>query len=239
MKKIITGFALFAATFALEASYSFDHYAFDDHSVHLVTFDPDEYSIKLIDCQGLKALEEMTTESDALIGINGGFYRADGSPAGVFYTETTKDMTAPGKLRGAIAWDEDFHVKFGRTATITDEWKGYPYVLGGAPLLLLDGEIQDFRVEETLESFLTLPHARIAIGVNDQGQVILAMAEGISRGAVGFSMIDWANWLKEMGVVHALNLCGGHSSSLFVEGEIFTEGEAKKVGNVVVVVEKK
>ncbi len=237
MKKRLLASALVVAALSLEASYSVEHYNFDNHLVHVVTFDPQEYAVKLVDGEGLEKLESMAQRSEALVALSGGFYQSDGSPSGVFYSEETKDITRPWKLRGAIAWDEDFNVKFGRTIAITEDWQGYSYVLGGAPLLLLNGEIQDFNVEETRENFLTFHRARTAIGMTEDGLVVLAMAHGMDSNAVGFTVYEWASWLKELGVVNALNLVGGDSSALFVEGKLFAECD-KKIGNALVVVEK-
>ncbi len=113
--------------------------------------------------------------------------------------------------------------------------------LGGGPSLLP----QDTSVEEGFVAYsngeiirnaigTTSPNARSAVGITDDGDIVLAMVEQkvSSAGSTGLSLPQLADFLSTLGVTKAMNLDGGSSSSLYYQGET-VYGKLDKEGNKV------
>lgn len=86
-------------------------------------------------------------------------------------------------------------------------------IMTAGPLLLLQGERTPQRDDRT---FVTQRHNRTAIGVKEDGTMILLVADGRTSHSAGFSLTEFASLLKWLGCVDALNLDGGGSSTLYV-----------------------
>jgi exopolysaccharide biosynthesis protein len=123
----------------------------------------------------------------------------------------------------------DFTVTHGERANIeikyesrddaygVQEWQAMDYVLAGTPLLIKNGAIIETLAERT-SSFYTKPNARTAIGVLSDGTWILLVVEGRQRAAAGFTIMELARYMQQLGCVQALNLDGGGSSSMVING---------------------
>lgn len=115
--------------------------------------------------------------------------------------------------------------------------------IGGSPLLLRNGEINITDTEELIAVNNESSRARSAIGYTGDGKIILLAVEGNnSTGGVGLSLPELAQLLKEMGATDAINLDGGGSTSLIVNGETTIEpssaSEERAVMSVIFLEEK-
>jgi exopolysaccharide biosynthesis protein len=97
------------------------------------------------------------------------------------------------------------------------EWQTMDYVLAGTPLLIKDGAIIETLTERT-SPFYIKPNARTAIGVLSDGTWIFLVVEGRQRAATGFTIMELAEYMQQLGCVQALNLDGGGSSSMVING---------------------
>lgn len=101
------------------------------------------------------------------------------------------------------------------------KWK--PEVaIGGGPVLLQDGEIQVTNNEEWKFAGKAIEdkHPRSAMGYTTDGKLILLVIQGRMPGvAEGSTLVQMAQILKDLGCVEALNLDGGGSSCLLVNGK--------------------
>jgi exopolysaccharide biosynthesis protein len=94
--------------------------------------------------------------------------------------------------------------------------------VGGGPVLVQNGEIQISNNEELKFAGKAIDdkHPRTAIGYTKNGQLILMAIEGRFPGkAEGVTLTQEAAMLKEIGCVEAMNLDGGGSSCLLVNGK--------------------
>jgi exopolysaccharide biosynthesis protein len=101
------------------------------------------------------------------------------------------------------------------------KWK-MQTVVGGGPVLIQNGNIQISNNEELKFSGKAIAdkHPRTAMGYTQNGQFIVMVIEGRFPGkAEGASLIQEANLLKQVGCVEALNLDGGGSSCLLINGK--------------------
>lgn len=91
--------------------------------------------------------------------------------------------------------------------------------IGGSPVLIKDGQVKLTDTEELISIDNTSSRARSAIGYTANGNVVLLAVEGNnSNGGVGLTLQELATLMKEMGCVAALNLDGGGSTSMIVNG---------------------
>lgn len=92
--------------------------------------------------------------------------------------------------------------------------------IGGVSVLLHQGTICNTYVEEMLDVAATSNQPRTAIGSTADGKLILFVCEGRNKveGIYGLSTAKVAEVMKNLGCVEALNLDGGGSSCMLVNG---------------------
>ncbi len=90
-----------------------------------------------------------------------------------------------------------------------------PHALTAGPLLLYGDTVLPLRTDRT---FVTHRHNRTAVGIRRDGTVLLVVVDGRHPAAAGMSLFELAETLRYLGCVEALNLDGGGSSTLYVEG---------------------
>lgn len=93
--------------------------------------------------------------------------------------------------------------------------------IGGGPVLVMKGEKRITNKEEQM--FLNGDadlHPRTAMGITKKNQLIILMIEGRNPGiAAGASLEDMADIFLELGCMEALNLDGGGSSCMLINGK--------------------
>ncbi|MGL6068460.1 MAG: phosphodiester glycosidase family protein, partial [Sediminibacterium sp.] len=104
---------------------------------------------------------------------------------------------------------------------IFSKWK-MKTAVGGGPVLLQDGQIKITNNEELKFTGKAIndKHPRTAIGYTANGKMIVLVVEGRNPGkAEGADLIQLANILKDLGCIEALNLDGGGSSCMLINGK--------------------
>ncbi len=101
-----------------------------------------------------------------------------------------------------------------------NKWK-MKTAVGGGPVLLQNGEIKVTNNEEIkfANKAISDKHPRTAMGYTRDGKLIILMIEGRSKIAGGANLTQMAQIFKDLGCVEALNLDGGGSSCLLVNGK--------------------
>lgn len=101
------------------------------------------------------------------------------------------------------------------------QWKMYT-AIGGGPMLVQDGKVKIYNDEEKQfdgKQGLIDKHPRTAMGYTADGYLIILVIEGRNPGiAEGASLEQEAKMLVNLGCVEALNLDGGGSSCMLVNG---------------------
>jgi len=100
------------------------------------------------------------------------------------------------------------------------KWK-MQTAIGGGPVLLQSGKIQVTNNEELKFTGKAINdrHPRTAIGYTNDHKLILLVVEGRNPEAHGATLEEEAQILKDLGCVEALNLDGGGSSCLLINGK--------------------
>lgn len=93
--------------------------------------------------------------------------------------------------------------------------------IGGGPVLVQNGEIKITNNEERKfgGKAVNNPEPRTAIGYTKDQKMIILVCEGRSTDAAGLSLVQLAKILKDLGCVEALNLDGGGSSCMLINGK--------------------
>jgi exopolysaccharide biosynthesis protein len=89
----------------------------------------------------------------------------------------------------------------------------YPNIMTAGPLLIWHDTLQYMRDDRT---FVTNRHNRTAVGIRDDGTILLVVADGRFKDAAGLSLPELQQILRWIGCHDALNLDGGGSTTLFL-----------------------
>lgn len=112
------------------------------------------------------------------------------------------------------------------TGTIPSNFAQYPYIIGAGPLLLLNRQVVlNGEGEKFSKAFNTQKASRSAIGVDNQGRILLVAVHN-RIGGLGATLSEFAEILQKMGIVSALNLDGGSSTQMYLGGEIIDRSPA-------------
>jgi len=100
------------------------------------------------------------------------------------------------------------------------KWK-MKTAVGGGPVLIQNGEIKITNNEELKfgGKGINDKHPRTAMGYTKDGKLIILVIQGRSEAGSGASLVQEAKILKDLGCWEALNLDGGGSSCMLVNGK--------------------
>ena len=118
-------------------------------------------------------------------------------------------------------------------------------VTNGVPQLIKNGTIDiTWQREKASKSFVEMRHPRTAVAKLRDGKFLLMTVDGRQPGvSVGMSLQELAEYLLSIGATDAMNLDGGGSTTMFLDGKIVNtpsdrEGE-RKVSDAIVVTLRK
>jgi len=113
-------------------------------------------------------------------------------------------------------------------------------ITNGVPQLIKDGKIDiTWQQEKTSKAFVETRHPRTAVAKLKDGKLLMITVDGRSEASGGIGLQDLAEYLLSLGATDAMNLDGGGSTTMFVDGKIVNhpsdkEGE-RKVGDAILV----
>lgn len=116
--------------------------------------------------------------------------------------------------------------------------------IGGGPLLINEGKFTDSFVEELFNGTSGIGpdsnQPRTAVGVTSDKKMIIFVCEGrgMTEGVYGLTTADVANVLLDLGCVEAINLDGGGSSCMLVNGNEtikVSDGSQRAVGSTIMI----
>lgn len=119
-------------------------------------------------------------------------------------------------------------------------------VVAGVPLLIKDGKIGiTWEQEKASKSFVETRHPRTAVAKMKDGKFLMMTVDGRQPGvSVGMNLNELAEYLLGLGAVDAMNLDGGGSTTMFLDGKVVNkpsdkEGERKVSDAILVTLRKK
>ncbi len=148
-------------------------------------------------------------------------------------------------VHGTVA-DELGGVQVGDPVKITEDlgkgWQDADFIVGVGPRLVANGRVYMTADEEEFPADIRIGRApRSAVGITKDGKYLLAVVDGRQSHSVGLTLTDWAKLLVKFGARDALNLDGGGSSDLVINGEVQnspSDGQERLVGDGLVLVRK-
>lgn len=117
--------------------------------------------------------------------------------------------------------------------------------VAGVPQLIKDGKIDiTWEQEKASKSFVETRHPRTAVAKLKDGKFLMVTVDGRSESSGGIGLNDLAALLLEFGAAEAMNLDGGGSATMFLDGKVVNhpsdkEGERKVSDAILVTLRKK
>ena len=101
-------------------------------------------------------------------------------------------------------------------------WATAQDIIGGAGLLIRDGrDIDDWSIETFNQGFAENRHPRTMIGTSADKTIWLVTVDGRQpERSVGMTLVELRTLAKRLGLTNALNLDGGGSTTMWVQGEV-------------------
>lgn len=125
-----------------------------------------------------------------------------------------------------------------------DDWARAEAIVGGAGLLIRDGRlIEDWTMEQLTAGFPETRHPRTLIGTHADGSVWLITVDGRQpKLSAGMSLFELQSLARRLGLTQALNLDGGGSTTMWVQGQIVNSPSdaagARKVSDALLVMRR-
>ncbi len=184
-----------------------------------------ETQIVQLDCRA-EATSALGRAAGADIAVNGSYFNVQTFEPVTFVLVDKKIVgrTSPKELvrtNGIVA----FQNKKGRKMDIffcdTSEYRQvarrYRSALAAGPMLIDGGRVVEYDSDET---FYTGRHPRTLLGKRADGEIVMAVIDGRFQGeGEGATIAETAYIARQLGLVEALNLDGGGSSTLWTSRE--------------------
>jgi hypothetical protein len=106
--------------------------------------------------------------------------------------------------------------------TRPDDWNAAPSIVGGVGLLAAGGRlVKDWVPEKARDGFTTERHPRTVIGTAGDGRIWLITVDGRNQAlSLGMNFAELQTLIARVGLVEALNLDGGGSTTMVVRGTV-------------------
>ncbi|MCR5261292.1 MAG: phosphodiester glycosidase family protein [Candidatus Gastranaerophilales bacterium] len=99
------------------------------------------------------------------------------------------------------------------------DWEDVNHIISGGPFLVKDGNVFVDYVEEKFKP-ITGKNPRTAVGYTKEGYFIMVTIDGREQNSVGAGLFELAKIMKSFDCVYAMNLDGGGSSTMQINGRI-------------------
>ncbi|HMQ04475.1 MAG TPA: phosphodiester glycosidase family protein [Pyrinomonadaceae bacterium] len=121
----------------------------------------------------------------------------------------------------------------------------YEDITNGVPQLIKNGKIDiTWKQEKASRAFAETRHPRTAVAKLRDGKFLMMTVDGRQPGvSVGMTLQELAEYLFSLGAVDAMNLDGGGSTTMFLDGKVVNKpsdptGE-RKIGDAIIVTLRK
>ena len=206
------------------------------HFMHRQVFNSNQYfsvievpsgsltRFKFVSDSILTTVADFATRTNAIAAINGSYFdMRSGIPVCYLRIDSVElGENTPGKdtvnrkyyQYGTLCLSHDsvFILKTD-SSRHWEEALPYPDIMTAGPLLIWHDTLQHMRNDRT---FVTNRHNRTAVGIRDDGTVLLLVADGRHKQAEGLSLTELQQIFRWLGCRDALNLDGGGSTTLFL-----------------------
>lgn len=99
------------------------------------------------------------------------------------------------------------------------EWDNVNHIISGGPYLVKNDKVYIDMTEQNLAS-IGGRNPRTAVGYTGEGNLIIVTVDGREKSSIGMTLTELANFMKSIGCYNAMNLDGGGSTVLYVNGHV-------------------
>ena len=99
------------------------------------------------------------------------------------------------------------------------QWENIDHIISGGPYLIKDGEVFIDVTAQKLGA-ITGKNPRTAIGYTAHNEFIMVTVDGREHASVGMTLVELARMMKGFGCINAMNLDGGGSTVMYVQGKV-------------------
>ncbi|MEI3254298.1 MAG: phosphodiester glycosidase family protein [Candidatus Gastranaerophilaceae bacterium] len=99
------------------------------------------------------------------------------------------------------------------------QWENIDHIISGGPYLIKDGEVFIDVTAQKLGA-ITGKNPRTAIGYTAHNEFIMVTVDGREHAFVGMTLGELARMMKGFGCINAMNLDGGGSTVMYVQGKV-------------------
>lgn len=166
-----------------------------------------------------RTLDQFSGAAQALAAVNASFFSREFQPRGLTRSQG-QDWTPVMAVDQSPLLDcnrrSECRLQLQPPHTLApDSW----LAVAGTPWLVRDGQARQPQDDATCANLCARTHPRTALGLDRSGRYLtLVLAEGRRGEVAGLSLSDLATLMVQAGVHQALNLDGGGSSSLLLQG---------------------
>ncbi len=106
------------------------------------------------------------------------------------------------------------------------QWKDVKHIISGGPYLVKNGEVFVDMTAQKLQA-IGGRNPRSAIGYTKDNNFIFVAVDGREGSSIGLTLMELANFMKSIGCVNAMNLDGGGSTVMYVNGQVVNNPQVK------------
>jgi len=138
----------------------------------------------------------------------------------------------------------DVHIKI---IPYTTQLTSVTHLISGGPRLIKDGVVYVSKHGERFKSDIARGRAaRTAVGITKEGSLLLVTVDGLprqkenrsDRSSIGLTLEELAEMMLSLGAVSAMNLDGGSSTTMWIDGRVVNRpvgGYEQSVSNAIVI----
>ena len=106
------------------------------------------------------------------------------------------------------------------------EWNGVKHIISGGPYLVKNGEVF---VDMTAQKLGAIGgrNPRTAVGYTSDNNLIFVTADGREGSSIGMTLMELARFMQSLGCIGAINLDGGGSTVMYVDGKVVNKPQVK------------
>ena len=131
-------------------------------------------------------------------------------------------ISGPKKLLQPLLKDKDVDL----TIKTIPEWNNVKHIISGGPYLVKNGEVF---VDMTAQKLGAIGgrNPRTAVGYTSDNNLILLTADGREGSSIGMTLMELARFMQSLGCIGAINLDGGGSTVMYVNGSVVNKPQMK------------
>lgn len=194
----------------------------------MLVIDPSYWKIKPIASylgpNHLSPLSVINSENEAGASINAGFFAVtkggQGYPIGALKI-AGRLVSEAYENRGCLGWNDDDEAVFAVASEEANSWFDMSNIIQAGPLLIEEG-MPSMHEESFNSSLISARHPRSAVGLTNKGEWVFLAVDGRNgMHSSGATISELTEIMRAKNIVYALNLDGGGSTEIIINGKIY------------------